>query len=949
MTLFGALGFTTPWLLLGLLALPVLWILLRAVPPAPVRRLFPGVVLLLGLRDEEQVSDRTPWWLLLLRMLAVAAIIIGLAGPILNPEDDGTVAGDRPLLVVMDASWASAESWPARLGAAEALLNRAERDDRTVAVMRLTAPEAPTFQAADALAQHLAGLSPEPWAPDAENMEAVADLLPEGAFDTWWMSDGLARDGRETLLDALEDHGSVTVFESPEPLYALAPARFVDGNVALTLKRLRAGPAREVTVLAEGRDPAGNPATLAQLPMQFEDGAVLAEGELSLPSELRARVDRFQVQASDSAGALTLSDDSLRTREVALIAGTENREGLELLSPLHYLQRALEPTADLIDGALSDVLPANPDVIVLADVATLGPEADAVTEWVEGGGLLLRFAGPRVAASDLSRGEEDPLMPVRLRAGGRSVGGAMSWGEPKTLAPFDAESPFFGLDVREDVTVEAQVMAQPDPTLASRVIAQLSDGTPLVTRKQVGQGQVVLFHVTANAEWSSLSLSGLFVQMLERLAVSSMPAQPEIEDMEGTTWQPEVVLDAFGDLRDAGTLPGVDGEALVSAPLGPELRPGLYTGQDRSLARNVVDADTELRPTAWPDRIPVEGLSGPEEQPLAGWLLALATVMLFADILASLALTGRLRGARPVATTAAAVLLALSVTALPDRAAAQGTAPGQLAPSEDNGPPSEQAEPDAGPAGDFALAATAEVTLAHVLTGNDDVDEIAHAGMRGLSDTLYFRTSVEPGPPIGVNLEEDELAFFPMLYWPVTPDQPTPSAEAYAKLNEYLRSGGLILFDTRDADIAGFGASSPNGRKLQELADPLDIPPLEPVPEDHVLTRTFYLLQDFPGRYVGRDVWVEAAPADAQIVEGMPFRDLNDNVTPVVIGGNSWAAAWAVDDNGQPMLPLGRGFSGERQREIAYRFGVNLVMHVLTGNYKSDQVHVPALLDRLGQ
>ncbi len=236
-----------------------------------------------------------------------------------------------------------------------------------------------------------------------------------------------------------------------------------------------------------------------------------------------------------------------------------------------------------------------------------------------------------------------------------------------------------------------------------------------------------------------------------------------------------------------------------------------------------------------------------------------------------------------------------------------------------------------------------------MLTGDDRVDEVARAGLKGLSDMLFVRTSVEPADPIGVDLETDELSFFPMLYWPITPDQPRPSEEAYARLNEYLRSGGLILFDSRDADIANYGTGSPNGRKLQQLAAPLDIPRLEPLPDDHVLTRTFYLLQDYPGRHNGRDVWVEAAPPDARSIEGMPFRNLNDGVTPVVIGGNDWASAWAVRADGAPMLPVGRGFSGERQRELAYRFGVNLVMHVLTGNYKSDQVHVPALLDRLGQ
>jgi hypothetical protein len=116
-----------------------------------------------------------------------------------------------------------------------------------------------------------------------------------------------------------------------------------------------------------------------------------------------------------------------------------------------------------------------------------------------------------------------------------------------------------------------------------------------------------------------------------------------------------------------------------------------------------------------------------------------------------------------------------------------------------------------------------------------------------------------------------------------------------------------------------------------------------------VLTRTFYLLQDFPGRFASRDVWVETSVPAAEQVEGMPFRNLNDGVTPVVIGGNDWAAAWAMGENGAYLFPVGRGYAGERQREFALRFGVNLVMHVLTDNYKSDQVHVPALLDRLGQ
>ena len=913
--IFGSLAFSTPWLLSALIVLPLLWVLLRAVPPAPVRRLFPAVTLLLGLKDDDSVSDRTPWWLLLLRMLAIAAVIVGLAGPVLHPtQNHGSKSG--PLLIVLDASWASARDWRERTAAIEGVLAEAGRNSRPVAVIQLTAPETPVFQSAQAWQERIVGMTPQPWEPSLDMTRTAVGALGDGEFETLWMSDGLARDTRQTLLSALVSHGPVTILENNISILGLAPPEFEDNVVRLTVHRAQADISRSLSIEAFGRDPLGTDRVLAELTVGVPKGAVSASDVLSLPAELRARITRFRIKGVDGAGAISLVDDSLRRREVALISGRENREGLELLSPLHYLQQALMPTADLLDGALNDVLPANPDVIVLADVATLSQsEEEALTTWIENGGLLLRFAGPALATSEISRRSEHPLMPVRLRAGGRTVGGAMSWGAPKFLAPFAKGSPFYGLIPPEDVQVRAQIIAQPDPALAERVIAQLTDGTPLVTRKRVGQGQVVLFHVTANAEWSSLPLSGLFVEMLGRLSVTSATAAPQASELAGTIWQPVQVLDGFGSLTDGAGLAGVPGENLVTGSLGPMLFPGVYSSDSRSFARNVIRKDATLSIATWPVGTTIRRLIQGTETPLGGWFLALALILLTADIVASLALTGRLVGARILP-----ILLVLAI--LPE----QGRASDET-----------------------AVNATAEVVLAHILTGDRTLDDTAQAGLMGLSETLFFRTSIEPATPVGINIEADEIAYFPLLYWPITPSQPRPSTMAYDKLNRYLRNGGMILFDTRDADIAGFGAASPNGRKLQQLASGLDIPALEPVPTDHVLTRTFYLLQDFPGRHTSRDVWVEAAPKDAETIEGMPFRNLNDGVTPVVIGGNDWASAWAMDNRGNALFPVGRGFAGERQRELAYRFGVNLVMHVLTGNYKSDQVHVPALLERLGQ
>ena len=914
MLALGPLGFAAPWLLAGLAALPALWWLLRAVPPAPRRQVFAGVRLLLGLGARQNETDRTPWWLLALRLAAVAAVIVGFAGPVLNPAPH--TPGSGPLVVLIDDGWAAAPDWPARLELAERRLRSAGAAARPVAVVVSSAPprEIAFSAAAEAIAG-LAGLAPRPWR--LTHAAALDWAEAQGAgFETIWLSDGLHSAGRTALATALAGIGPLTVMQPPEPRLALAPARIEAGLAQLAARRSAAGPAREIRVAGIGPDPAGVERRLAEATLTFEAGATEARAALSLAPELRNRITRFEIEGLRSAGAVTLADDSLARREVALVRGVSGREGLELLSPLHYLREALAPSADIIEGALTDLVAAGPDVVILADVATL-PEATAAAleTWVATGGLLLRFAGPRLAAAETGRSGGDPLLPVRLRAGGRSVGGAMSWGAPRALAPFPESSPFYGLPIPPEVTVTSQVLAEPGPELAARTIAALADGTPLVTRKTLGDGQVVLVHSSANAEWSSLPLSGLFVQMLERLAISANAGGPDRTALAGTTWTPEALLDGFGALSAAGERPGVPGEALTG-PAGPDLLPGTYRAEARRIAVNALGADETLRAAEWPAGItPTWPGSEARERDLTGWLL-------LADILATLALTGRLT--RELGRALPVLALGLIAT-LPQPGRAQT-------------------------ADDALIAAAGNVTLAYVETGDPAVDAVSRAGLQGLSDQIFMRSSVEPSPPVGVNPQTDALAPFPMLYWVVTATQALPSAAAYARLNAYLRAGGMILFDTRDGDLAGFGArATPEAARLRTLALPLDIPALEPVPNDHVLTRTFYLLTDFPGRHARGAVWVEAAPVDAEQAEGMPFRNLNDGVTPVVIGGNDWAAAWAIDANGAPMFPVGRGYAGERQREMAYRFGVNLVMHVLTGNYKSDQVHVPALLERLGQ
>ncbi len=915
----GAFAFLNPWLLAALAALPVLYFLLRAIPPGPRRLAFPGVRLLLGLADPEKIPERTPWWLLLLRILAVAAAILGFADPVLNPRQP--IAGSGPVVIALDGGWASAPDWADRRARAAELLDQAGRAGRPVMLVSLAQPVPPEptldLRPAAEWAGRLDGLAPEPWAPDRAAWAIWMAQAAAGA-DVWWLHDGLAAPGDTDFAAAVAGVAGLTMIGPERLALGLAPAGLVDGVLTARVLRAEAGEARTVPLAAIGADPGGRERRLAVTEAVFEDGATEAEAVFDLPLELRNRITRLALSAENSAGAVSVTDEAIRRRKVGLLAGAQDQEGQQLVSPLHYLRQALVPTAEVIEAPLAQMLDAAPDVLILADIGTLAPEEHAALEtWVRGGGLLLRFAGPRLAAQ---HGGEDTLLPVRLREGGRSVGGALSWGAPKTLRPFAPDSPFAGLTAPGEVTVSRQVMAQPDPDLPDRILAALDDGTPLVTARDEGEGRVVLFHVTANAEWSSLPISGLFVQMLERLAVSARAGAVEAGELEGRTWTPEMLLDGYGRPTDNAVLAGVPGARLAEGRTGPDAPPGIYSAEDRTVALNVVGAGTTLAvlPPPPPGTV-VERLGATTETPLKAEFLVVGLALLAIDLLATLWLGGRLAGLRPARPLVLVVALVLA-------------AGGARAQTTD----------------ETAILATTQTVLAYVETGDARVDRISAAGLAGLGRVLTERTAIEPGVPMAVNIETGELAFYPMLYWPIAEGQDLPSAAAIARINAYLRTGGMIVFDTRDANLgAGLGGGTPNGKILQRIAAQLDIPPLEPLPADHVLTRSFYLLQTFPGRYADGDVWVEAAQ-DAVEVDGMPFRNLNDGVTPVVIGANDWAAAWALDEAGRPLFPVGRTLGGDRQRETAWRFGVNLVMHVMTGNYKSDQVHVPALLERLG-
>ena len=191
-----------------------------------------------------------------------------------------------------------------------------------------------------------------------------------------------------------------------------------------------------------------------------------------------------------------------------------------------------------------------------------------------------------------------------------------------------------------------------------------------------------------------------------------------------------------------------------------------------------------------------------------------------------------------------------------------------------------------------------ETKLAYVVTGNTEVDSISKAGLAGLTLFLAQRTALEPGDPIGLDIARDELAFYPLIYWPIVPGAPRPTDAALKRIDTYMKDGGTVLFDTRDAVSAppgpGGETKSPGMLELRKILSSLDLPELEPVSRDHVLTKTFYLLRDFPGRFNTGQLWVEALPAtETRMKAADPARG-GDGVSSIIITSNDLAGAWAT-------------------------------------------------------
>lgn len=922
----SSITFMQPLLLLALLGLPVIWYILRVTPPAPKKIFFPATRFVMDLEADEQTASKTPWWILLLRLLIAALIIIALARPVINPSTE--LPGRNAIRLLIDNSWAGAQNWSQQIKTAKEIITQAGRERREIYITPTTVATGEEkhtqygpISAGEAISI-IRGLKPQSWSADYKSLaQYLAEQKERKSIQTIWLSHGLNEGHMHDLIKVVQRQGALQIV-SPTPAQLpmlLRPAKNVRKRDQIKESDVY------VSVDAPPTIAAATPFSVQAL---SEDGNIVdIQSEVITPDTLpitvffdisetiQNKIHSFQISGKKGSGGIFLLDDQYKKKTVGIASPAQKEATAPLIEASYYIRRALEPTASITTNTLEELIAGEASVIVLPDVAGMPTETlNTLEEWVEDGGVLIRFAGPNMAQA---RGELF-LLPVKLRSGGRSFDGSLSWDEPQTIAEFEESSPYFGLSIPDDIVVKQQILADPAQDLDGKVWARLNDGTPFITAKTFDKGLSVLFHTTANTSWSDFALSGLYVSILNRTVKLAGQAGHTIETSY-TTLDPIAVLDGYGALvtpsPSVKPLSLSDLNDIMPSSVHP---PGIYGRGHLSYALNLGTALPALQAiSGLPTSVLHTHYEEDYEIDIMPMFLYMALLLFCVDWIVMIMIAGRGLGftlPNIAKKTIGAVALMILVGVAPSNAFASD---------------------------EWDLKYTEGFYLAYIVTGDATVDDISQRGLEKLSQTLTQRTSVEPAGVVGLYPEKDVLSFFPLIYWPISENQKNFSNKALGNIQYYLDHGGTILFDTRDRNSAETAMhNTANAKALRAITGSLNIPPVIPISDDHVLGRSFYLLNSFPGLYDSGTLWVEQHSARGR-----------DNVSSVLIGSNNWAAAWAQAQKAESRIHrFGSAGSGRgRQNEMSQRFGINLVMYALTGNYKADQVHIPHILERLGE
>ena len=924
------LSFYHPLYLISLLLLPLIYFLIKLTPPQPHVILFPPISILKKLVPAEKTPKNSPLLLFIVRLFLVGAIITALAGPYYQISDK-VIINNQPLLIVVDDSWSSAQDWDQRKNFIQNLIHEAELQSVRAYIYAASDNNISQFIDYATTRNNIKILNPKPYVPNySEAINIIREFTKSHEnCHIVWLAPALAHPDAGEFITSLESDKkkspSLSIYANHNDIKILRNPINQKEAIHIDIENYSQSLNSPIEIIAS--DFYGNTLFQQHFDQKFQTKDKIL---IKAPLELRNKVSHLRINNQHTAGSVALLDDRSRRPRIGIFAQSKDNSTQPLLSAYYFLSKALNPFADIVipnSGSITpidDLLSQNITTLILSDVGLLTKSDEhVVAKFLTDGGSLIRFSGPNLAA------KADDLLPVKLRPASRNLGGAISWEKPKKIAQFEHSSPFYEFSIPDDILISRQLLAEPTNDLNDKTWVRLEDGTPLVTAERRGKGILVFFHISAETSWSNLPISGLFIDMLNKLSLYSFISDEikkndvtEINNSSQLSLRAVKLLDGFGNFLP-GPIDSVPSISLNNSGFTDSNNlPGFYV--DGSITRAVQPISKNEILSKLDDIIKnktINTLDDISRYDLSSVFLLLSVLLFLVDTLLS----------TPKSNLSINIfkfpklILFITILLAPNDEAYATSSPSDQLPSKE-------------------MISILTSRLAYVLNGDNNIDATAYDGLKHLTNELRARTSYEPGDPIGLDLNKDDLSLYPLIYWPVYASMPQPNEKVIQKLATFMRSGGTVIFDTRNGDAhSNVIGESQESSWLRLLLQQLDVPVVEQVPRDHVITKTYYLINKIQGSTETCDSWVEKTFMDVADERRNNVIQSTDNVSSLIITSCNLASAWS-------RFSRENTFSSNKDThnlELAMRSGINIVMYTLTGNYKSDQVHKRRIIERL--
>lgn len=903
MFFFENISITYPYAFLIFLFFPIFWNILRTSPLSPKLIKFPAIKIIAKEQSIDQSPAKLSYPIVLLRLLILTFIIFAISHPIINKQNS-TPKND---LIILDNSWISSTTWDEKIENVRKLISSHESINNKYSLITTTEYDKGKFlklfnKNSTEIKKFLFSLKPLAWNPNYSLVEnQIAELNKD--FDSiYWFTEKTINNQKLSLIQNL-GKGNLKVITSPESL--IPPVLKLIKKEGEKYKFEIIHP---LNIFSEGIIDCYDFQKRLLYRIDYKSKTT-KKGEkfitiinARIPINIRNKIDFFQISKQTSPISKVLLNGGNKKRNIGITSYSDQGIQSQFANGNYYVKKALEKKYNVQEGNLEKLLNNEIQIIFIDDLYTVKSNLETkLLKWMSNGGTLIKFGGEKLA-SDITNQSFNTINDYLSLTGEiADLNSKLSVKKSIKISNIESSSPFYGLEMSNEIEVKKYLQTKSNLSNDDlEVWMKLENGTTLISSFPYSKGRLIFFHLPCNNSWSNFSLSYSFLDILERIVDQTKG----INSNKDRFLKPFLTLSGFGELEK----PSSQNLSLKNFNENKKVEinythpPGLYKDSEGIISLNMSDyliLDFKLH--SYDEKYIFKIVEKNKSISLMPIFLMISIFLFMMETFITLFQRQLIIFDKKMFFKSIIFLFMMI--------------------QSNNA---------------FALSEKDTEMLrgnkiGHILSGNKKIDDLSANGLNVISSFVSSKTASIFDKPKSINLDKDDLYFYPLIYWPITRNFEEIKDKQKKKVESFIQDGGLLLIDCNiEKSSLEFSVCLSNTEKFFRT---MQVSKFTVLDNKNPISKSFYLLKSFPGR---RNNTVYVAYNNSKST---------DNAASIVLGSNYWAEAWAKDDNNRYIFPLLENM--ENQRLISLRFGLNLIIYALTGNYKTDQVHIPEILKRM--